>query len=97
MTNMQRWTWADVGKVGPKAALYVTYADHVEAIAQAKADALNQLLDAGEVGLNKAYAAGQCDMLAKCIAVLETHCVCGDSLCEVKSAAAALRALEEKP
>jgi len=45
--------------------------DHVEALRQAKADALNQLLDAGEVGLNKAYAAGQRDALAGAVQRVE--------------------------
>jgi len=57
--------------VDDKKGQYVTYADHVAAVAEANAYALNRLLEAGEVGLNEAYEQGQRDAIAKAVQRVE--------------------------
>lgn len=35
--SVQRWTWNQVGEAGPKAAIYILYADHARIVAEAQA------------------------------------------------------------
>ena len=56
VSDIQRYTWKQVGEYGPKATYYVTYDDHLAAVAAAEQRAGEQAHGHYMDGYNKAWS-----------------------------------------